>query len=175
MGIKPEKPSGEARKAMKELAAADQRVSFGPLFFMQNLRGLVRDRCPEPKEGFPSVQIHLMDGQALEICHIIGVAPNWIALAVHEEEHAERPAPLRTEMVPYHLIARVSIESNRHEGAHPIGFNAKNEPEVYGDVPTLTGMTPEEALKALAGVTPAGPASPGETRSEPPAASKRIR
>ena len=66
---------------------------------------------------------------------------------------------------------RVSIESNRHEGTHPIGFNTKNVPDIYGDVPALTGMTPEEALKALADVTPAGPASPG---SEPPTASKRV-
>ncbi|HEU4725432.1 MAG TPA: hypothetical protein VFU59_09075 [Candidatus Eisenbacteria bacterium] len=172
MAVKPAKPSADAKKAMKELAAADQRVSFGPLFFMQNLRGLVRDRCPDPKEEFPSVQIHLMDGQSLDLCHIIGVAPNWIALAVHEEEHADAPSPLRTEMVPYHLIARISIESNRHEGAHPIGFNTQNEPEVFGGAPIAGAMTPEEALKAVAGVPPEAPPA---ARDTPPTASKRSR
>ena len=168
MAVKTTKRSNEDRKAMKELAAADQRVSFGPFFFMQNLRGLVRDRCPEPSEAIPTVQIHLMDGQILEICHIIGIAPNWIALAVHEDEHSERRSPLRTEMVPYHLIARVSIESNRHEGSHPIGFSAQNEPQVYGEVPAAGVLTPEEALKAVAGESPSGPQSA-------PATAKRVR
>ena len=157
MAVKTTKPNGDDRKAMRELAEADQRVSFGPFFFMQNLRGLVRDRCPEAKEAIPSVQVHLMDGQVLEICHIIGIAPNWIALAVHEDERSERHSPLRTEMVPYHLISRISIESNRHEGSHPIGFSTQNEPAVYGDVPTAVGvLTPEEALKAVAGESASG-------------------
>jgi len=158
--VKPAKPSAEARQTMKDLAAADQRVSFGPLFFMQNLRGLVRDRCPEETQAIPSVQIHLMDSEVLDICHIIGVAPNWIALAVHDEDHPERPAQLRTEMVPYHLIARVSIQTSKHEGAHPIGFNAGNEPELYGPAAEVSGMTPEEALKAVAGLPPV--AAPGK-------------
>ena len=148
---------------------ADGRVSFGPLFFMRNLRGLVRDRCPEAEEGIPTVEIHLLDGQSLEICHIIGIAPNWIALAVHEEEHADGPLPLRTEMVPYHLISRISIEANRHEGTHPIGFNTQNEPAMYGAASSVGSMTPEQALKAVAGDPPK--ASSG-TRNTPPKASK---
>lgn len=159
--VKQTKSSGEAREAMKALAAADQRVSFGPLFFMQNLRGLVRDRCPEETQGIPSVQIHLMDGEILDICHIIGIAPNWIALAVHEENHPERPSQMRTEMVPYHLISRVSIQTTRHEGAHPIGFNTGQEPELYGSPPASQGMTPEEALKVVAGLPPEPPPRTG--------------
>lgn len=161
MSLKPVKGRGEDRKKMAALMAADQRVSFGPLFFMQNLRGLVRDRCPEPAESIPSVHVHLMDGEILDLCHIIGVSPNWIALAVHEEEHAERPDQMRTELVPYHLIARVSIQTTRHEGAHPIGFNTTLDPAVYGSIPSLAGMTPEEALRAVAGVPPTGLPAPG--------------
>lgn len=156
MPIKTKKPTGEDRKRMAALMAADQRVSFGPLFFMQNLRGLVRDRCPQPSESIPSVHIHLMDGEVLDLCHIIGVSPNWIAMAVHEEEHAERPDQMRTELVPYHLIARVSIQTTRHEGTHPIGFNATLDPEVYGSIPSLAGMTPEQALQAVAGIPATG-------------------
>jgi hypothetical protein len=170
VAVKTTKPSGDVRKEMKELLLADQRVSFGPLFFMRNLRGLVRDRCPDEKEGIPSVQIHLLDGQSLDICHIIGIAPNWIALAVHEDGHADGPLPLRTEMVPYHFITRVSIESNRHEGAHSIGFNTQNEPEMYQGASSPAGMTPEEALKAVAG----DPPKASGARSVRPA-SKRVR
>jgi hypothetical protein len=156
VSIKPTKPRGEDRKRLAALMASDQRVSFGPLFFMQNLRGLVRDRCAEPSEAIPSVHVHLMDGDVLDLCHIIGVSPNWIAMAVHEEEHTERPDQMRTELVPYPLIARVSIQTTRHAGTHPIGFNATLDPEVYGSIPSLAGMTPEEALKAVAGLPPTG-------------------
>lgn len=157
---------------MAALMASDQRVSFGPLFFMQNLRGLARDRCPEPAESIPSVHVHLMDGEVLDLCHIIGVSPNWIAMAVHEEEHAERPDQMRTELVPYHLIVRVSIQTTRHAGTHPIGFNTSLDPEVYGTIPSLAGMTPEQALQAVAGVPPTGPPGPG---AAPPQGSKKAR
>lgn len=172
MPLKPTKGRGEDRKRMAALMASDQRVSFGPLFFMQNLRGLARDRCPEPAESIPSVHVHLMDGEVLDLCHIIGVSPNWIAMAVHEEEHAERPDQMRTELVPYHLIVRVSIQTTRHAGTHPIGFNTSLDPEVYGTIPSLAGMTPEQALQAVAGVPPTGPPGPG---AAPPQGSKKAR
>jgi len=158
------------RKAMAGLTAADRRATFGPLFFLQHLRGLVRDRCPEPKDGIPSVEIHLMDGETLDVCHIIGIAPGWIALAVHEREGQERVAQLRTELVPYPFIARVSIQTTRHEGSHPIGFNVGTEPELYGHLPSSTAMTPEAALRALAGVpvTAETPATARRRKTEPP-------
>ena len=166
-------------KAMMALTAADQRAYFGPLFFMQHLRGLVRDRCPEPADGIPSVQIHLMDGEALDVCHIIGVAPGWIALAVHEEAMSDRPSQLRTELVPYPVIARISIQTTRHEGAHPIGFNATSEPALYGSISSGAAMTPEDALRALAGTpvtaaaSKAPTASPTATPTASPTATKK--
>ena len=172
MPIKPTKGRGEQRKEMAALMAADQRVSFGPLFFMQNLRGLVRDRSPEASEALPSVHVHLVDGEVLDLCHIIGVSPSWIAMAVHDEDHPERPSPIRTELVPYHLIARITIQTTEHEGSRPIGFNASLDPEVYESTPPSKAMTPEQALQAAAGVPPQGLAESG---IKPPAASKKVR
>ena len=172
MALKPRKPSGEDRKRMAALLAAEQRVSFGPLFFMQNLRALVRDRCPVPAEAIPSVHIQLMDGDVLDLCHIIGVSPNWIAMAVHEDDQPDRPAQMRNELVPYHLIARVTIQTTHHEGTYPIGFNASLDPEVYGKIPSLEAMTPEQALKAVAGIPPTGLPGSGAT---PAVGSKKSR
>jgi hypothetical protein len=178
MRAKRPKPTGARigqRMALAALTAADKRAYFGPLFFMQNLRGLVRERCPVPADGIPSVHVHLMDGEDLDVCHILGIAPGWIALAVHEREAPEGSARLRTELVPYPLIARVSIGTTQHEGSHPIGFNAATEPEMYSTVASIKGMTPEEALRAVAGVpvTSEVPASTGRRRSVPP--SGRVR
>jgi hypothetical protein len=172
---KPAKGRSGQRKSMEALSAADRRAHFGPLFFMQHLRGLVRDRCPEPEGAIPSVQMHLTDGETLDVCHIIGIAPEWVALAVHEHEAVERPSRMRTELVPYAMIARISIEATHHEGTHPIGFNAGSEPEMYGSVHAMAAMTPEDALRALAGVAvPAEtPAPPRRRRAEPPTGSAR--
>jgi len=170
MRPKPAAPRTGTRATVTALKAADHRAYFGPLFFIQNLRGLVRERCPEPADGIPSVQIHLGDGDTLDVCHIIGIAPGWIALAVHEREGAERAAELRTELVPYPLITRVSIQSTRHDGSHPIGFNVGNEPALYGNVHATAAMTPEDALRALAGapITAARPTVPKRRSSAPP-------
>jgi len=164
--VKPAKTRGMDRKAMAALMAADRRVSFGPSFFLQNLRGLVRDRCPEPTGSIPSVQVHLLDGEVLDLCHIIGVSPNWIAMAVHEREDAERPTEMRTELVPYPLIARVSIQTTRHAGAHPIGFNTGLEPQLYGGGVSRPSMSPEEALNAVAGLPPRALPAAGEAEAE---------
>ncbi|MEK6606693.1 MAG: hypothetical protein AABZ30_03440 [Myxococcota bacterium] len=64
------------------LAKIDARFPFGPLFFLTQLRGFVRDRCPDPAEGLPVVEVHLPSGEGLDVCHVLGVTPLWVALAV---------------------------------------------------------------------------------------------
>ena len=147
---KPPSQTAENIKAMRALQIIEERVAFGPLFFMRVLRRFVHDWCPEPGEHVPNVYLHLMDGQRLALCNIIAIAPNWLALSVHDEDHPERKQPLRTEIVPYPSIARVTIEAAQAEG--PIGFNTSDPSFMSGD--GGTSMTPEEALRAVATLPP---------------------
>lgn len=134
-------PAVEIQTMMREVAA---RCPFGPAFFAGHLGALVRERCPDPREGLPSVQVHLHDGERLDLCHVIGFAPLWVALAVWEHgSHA-----MRTELVSYEFIARVTIGA---PGAQRpgIGFDQAH-------APMAVSMTPEQALQA-AGAEGEGP------------------
>lgn len=48
-------PAGDKDEA-KEVASA---VPFGPGFFLGQLRAFARERCPDPGEGLPNVELHL--------------------------------------------------------------------------------------------------------------------
>lgn len=116
---------------------------FGPGFFLGQLRAFARDRCPDPAEGLPSVQVHLASGEVLDLCHVVGLGPAFVALAVREGEgEAMR---MRTELVPYRLIARVSIGS---PGGRHVGFEADRAPRMLA---THGPLSPEAALGRAAG------------------------
>lgn len=132
-------PAVEILSVMREVAA---RCPFGPAFFAGHLGGLVRERCPDPREGLPSVQVYLHDGERLDLCHVIGFAPLWVAFAVWEHgSHA-----MRTELVPYELIARVTIGAPGDQRPG-IGFDQAH-------APMAVSMTPEQALQAAAAEGP---------------------
>ena len=128
--------AAELHTLIGELGAG---CAFGPTFFVAQLGRLVRERCPDPQEGLPSVQLHLHDGERLDLCHVIGFAPHWAALAVWENGLEV----MRTELVPYGSIARVSIGAPRGRGAR-VGFEQSHAPVSLGG----TTMTPEQALRA---------------------------
>jgi len=116
--------------------SADLACAFGPSFFLGHLGRFVRDRCPDAAEQLPLVQVHLADGVALDVCHIIGVSPHWVMLAVRDGTgHRDEMA---VELVPYPIIRRVGIASKRNE-ASSIGFSQAHPPAV---------IEPETLLRA---------------------------
>ena len=118
----------QARSALPEELVS--KWPFGPGFFLQQLMGFVRDRCPNPDELLPAVELHLADGDVLEVCHISGIAPQWIALAVYESEKgASAPPPMRTELVPYEVVSRITVRSSRRELAR-LGFDLGKKPTI---------------------------------------------
>lgn len=139
----------EARGALIE---ASRRNAFGPAFFMTHLRGFALERCPDPATGLPVVEIHLVTGETLELCHIIGITPTWVALAVNEPDHAGSGRHMRTEFVPFGTIARVTLRSSRPESPH-LGFEHDRAPRVL-DASVHPDMTPEAAIEAAAATRP---------------------
>jgi hypothetical protein len=116
----------QARAMLARLMAqVDERTCFGPSFFLTHLGALVRDRCPEAGEVMPVVELHLASGDVLDVCHVIGVTPGWLALAVFEERTMTGPAAMRTELVPYASIHRVTIRAATSDGRRP-GFSMKS-------------------------------------------------
>ena len=126
----------ERLKAAEAFARADLACDFGPSFFLGHLGRFVRDQCPDPKELLPLVHVHLASGEVLDVCHIIGVSPRWVMLAVRDPtNHRDGMA---VELVPFEIIQRVGIATRRTEGAS-IGFAQVRPPEV---------IAPETLLKA---------------------------
>lgn len=139
----------ERHRARAALMGASRRLPFGPVFFMTQLRGLASDKCPDPALGLPVVELHLATGEVLDLCHVIGITPAWVALAVRETEHGG-PAPnMRTEFVPFEIIARVTLRSSRTELPH-LGFEHSRVPRVL-DAAEQSDMTPETAIEVAAG------------------------
>lgn len=136
-------PDEDVVRAM--LAAIDARVPFGPGFFMTQLRAFVRDRCPDPTEALPTVELTLESGEICDVCHVIGIAPHWVALAVREPRAGDEHA-MRTELVPYATIRRVTIRPTA-AGSGSIGFDRDHGPVVVGDIL----RSPEAILDRAAG------------------------
>lgn len=130
----------ERLKAAEAFLRADVACAFGPSFFLGHLGRFVRDRCPDQKENLPRVQVHLVDGNTLDVCHIIGVSPRWVMLAVRDATN--QGDGMAVELVPYEIIRRVGIGSQRAETAS-IGFAQKRPPEVISPETLLrAAMTP---------------------------------
>ena len=115
---------------------ADQTWTFGPSFFLGHLGRFVRDHCPSPDEQLPLVQIRLVDGRALDLCHIIGVSPRWVMLAVRES--STRPTDMAIEIVPFQMVQGVHIGSRRGEGC-AVGFFQSHSPSVIAAETLLRG------------------------------------
>lgn len=136
-----------AREARSDLAPQPGGgAPFDAAFFLGQLAGFVRDRCPPPEAGLPKVELHVADGDVLDLCHVIGVARDWVALAVKEPTGSGAQPRMRTELVPFGSLVRVTIRA-AGESAEPVGFDLRRAPAVLA---ASTPATPETTLRAAA-------------------------
>lgn len=122
------------------LAKLTAREVFGPPFFIHHLGAYARDQCPDPSEGLPFVHLHLMDGTVLDLCHVLGLTPRWVALAVYEGGAGSVHPRMRTELVPYEQIIRVSISAGAGQTGH-MGFRQ--------EAPLAVEPSPEDTLERI--------------------------
>ena len=137
---------GDVRERVEAATAAafvtaDLACAFGPSFFLGHLGRFVRDRCPDAAENLPLVQVHLADGGTFDVCHIIGVSPRWVMLAVRDS--ASHRDGMAVELLPYESIRRVGIASRRAESSS-IGFSQAHPPAIIEPETLLrAAMTPQ--------------------------------
>lgn len=135
-------PAADAeRQAIARLLQPSQ-APFGPRFFLAQLAGFLRDRCPDPSARLPRLELCIAGAESITVCHVIALSPQWVAVAA-----GARDAPMRTEIIPYESIMRVTIGSRPPGG---IGFDSRRRPLVVADRP----MSPEEALATAASASP---------------------
>jgi hypothetical protein len=143
----------ERTPAATAFIKADLDCAFGPSFFLGHLGRFVRDRCPDPTENLPVVDERLADGETLHVCHIIGISPRWVMLAVRATS-SQRDG-MAVELVPFEIIRRVGISTRRAGGAS-IGFAQEHPPEIIG---------PETLVRAA--LPPSHPSGPGPAHEAP--------
>ena len=129
----------EQLEAMTAFARADLGCTFGPSFFLSHLERFVRDRCPDREENLPLVQLHLADGDTLDLCHIIGVSPRWVMLAVRDA--AGHHDGMAIELVPYELVRRVCIRTRRRGESASVGYAQVRPPEMVSAEALLRAAT----------------------------------
>jgi len=127
MSETPDDNEAERLEAAAACARADRASTFGPSFFLGHLGRFVRDHCPVPEESLPMVQLRLADGQTLDLCHIIGVSPRWVMLAVRDA--ASRQEDMAIELVPFEMIHGVRIRT-RHAAGTSVGFAQSRAPAI---------------------------------------------
>jgi hypothetical protein len=137
--------SDDQAEKMEDPAAfnrADRMCPFGPSFFLGHLGRFVRDHCPDTTEKLPAVQVRLADGEILNLCHIIGVSPRWVMLAVRNT--ASHSDGMAIELVPFERIMGVRIGTPHAEGTF-VGFAQSQAPRII-EAETLlrAAMSPDE-------------------------------
>ena len=80
---------------------------------------------------------------------MIGVAPLWIALAVYDRPTSGDRRTMRTELVPYAAVVRISVCGTASDNQQ-IGFNMDAAP------PAIGAGEPERWLHAAASQEPPG-------------------
>jgi len=93
---------------------------FGPSFFLSVLDDRVREQCDQHPESVPVVELHLGDGTMLDLCHVPGLGPQWLAAQFYRDR--ETCEEMDVTFVPYGLITRVTI-SMWHRNQRTAGFD----------------------------------------------------
>jgi hypothetical protein len=133
-------------EAAKAFARADLACHFGPSFFLHYLASFVRDHCPDPGEHLPAVELRLLNSEVLRLCHVVGVSPRWVLLAVPSTGGAA--GEMAVELLPYEVIGGVRIRpSEAREGS--IGFHQVRPPTIIAPEALLQAvMVQERAAEA---------------------------
>jgi hypothetical protein len=147
---------GGRPEAATAFTRADLACAFGPSFFLVHLGRFVRDHCPDSTENLPAVELRLSGGETLVLCHVIGVSPHWVMLAVRDSR--SHGAGMAIELVPYELICSVCIRTPEAGGVS-IGFAQTQAPEIIAPETLLRdAMAPHLTANVDPGALPFPPA-----------------
>lgn len=127
---------------------------FDRLFFATILPEHVRVEVAANPGKVPIIELYLMSGAVLDLCHVVRLADTWVAVAHFCRDDAFDDADIA--FLPYGTITRVSL-TLRDQKEREIGFSMTTPPiDTPAGTPIHTGTS----------VTPAPPpAFPSQSKS----------
>jgi hypothetical protein len=120
-------PKARRPQQRRRALPAPDPHAFGASSFVHHLRRFVADRCPDPAETRPVLELDLHDGTKVDVCHVIGLGTAWAALAAYDEGAAVGARVMKTVLVPYESIIRVTLRGVRHTASR-LGFTQEDPP-----------------------------------------------
>jgi hypothetical protein len=122
---------------------------FDAPFYLAVLPDAVRQQCQVNPEHVPVVELHLGDGTTLDLCHIVPLAPTWLAVAFFrspgesdEVEQALLPYPLVqwiTLSVRPLRVRHIGFDVDRSMAATQVAPVAQEAPPTLHEVPVAAG------------------------------------
>lgn len=117
---------------------------FDRMFFSTILPEHVRTEVTANPGQVPIIQLYLMSGAVLDLCHVVRVADTWVAVAHFCREDDQDDTDIA--FLPYGTIARVSL-TLQDENERQIGFTMSSPPL---DTPATsainTSVQPQHAI-----------------------------
>lgn len=98
---------------------------FDRQFFGTILPEHVRTTVAAHHGKVPVLEVHLGDRTILDLCHIVRLADDWVAVAYFCQDDAWDDYDVA--FIPYTTIMRVTL-TMREQGDRPIGFRTEREP-----------------------------------------------
>ena len=121
---------------------------FDRLFFGTILPEHVRAEVAANPGKVPIIELYLVGGAVLDLCHVVRLADTWVAVAHFCREDAFDDADIA--FLPYGTITRVSL-TMRDKNEREIGFSMTNPPlETPAGAPLLASVGAPAATEPVA-------------------------
>lgn len=93
---------------------------FESAFFESVLPDRIRQRCVEQSGHVPVVELHLADGDSLDLCHIVHLADRWLLVAFYRDP--AKCSDMDLAFLGYDTIKRITV-SMHDPHSRRLGFN----------------------------------------------------
>ena len=127
---------------------------FDRLFFGTILPEHVRAEAASDPDKTPIIQLYLVGGAVLDLCHVVRLADTWVAVAHFCREDVFDDTDIA--FLPYGTITRVSL-TMRDKQEREIGFSMTNAPL---ETPTGEPLHASVGASALAAPVAASQSAP---------------
>jgi hypothetical protein len=98
---------------------------FDANFYRTVLPGWVKTQCEGRPEGVPVVELRLADGAALDLCHIVSLDGQWMAVSHFRD--IETCDDMDLAFLRYETVTRIGL-SMHDPKSRRIGFNVGRTP-----------------------------------------------